>query len=378
MRKKNIYRMMQGRCLRSLLALALTLPGLLSLQAQQLDTPELDTLITRNRQDLEFLDITLSNLPSDLPLKASVIGSLTEAVRLDFVGRIWRLQGKTGDSFRQLWASRVALREGYRRMLGYYTDTAWVLLEASAPGIVRSGDPVAEHYLKLAFRDLEVARILYRQAVRYAAENPSLAIRSYQDGIFRIRMARRYGILALIESRTPAPEKDRFRTITLDDLRENTAADEKDTRPRYKILVDRLTNLVSRKILTRRLESDSRGYMIKLDLFELHDDNYGRIIPTHESELQKVYASLSIGEYHKQESLPRRNTLNRFDVPASESDPIQPVRDSNFEELPETPRTPGSDTSTGPSRPPGEPPGPTAPTTPTSPAPAAPQNKPNP
>ncbi|PKL32680.1 MAG: hypothetical protein CVV45_11445, partial [Spirochaetae bacterium HGW-Spirochaetae-10] len=202
-----------------------------------------------------------------------------------------------------------------------------VLLESSAPGIVRSEDPVAGHYMKLGFRDLEAARILYRQGVRHARETPTLAIRAYSDGLRRIRRARRYGLLALVESRTPMTEKDRFRTVSLDDLRENPD-DEKDTRSHFQIVQDRLINLISRRILEASVQSASRGYPIQLDLLELHEDNYGRLLGDREAQLDRIYDELDVSSFHKEESLPKRNTLNRFEIPASDSDPIEPLRDA--------------------------------------------------
>ncbi|KAB2931985.1 MAG: hypothetical protein F9K24_11925 [Leptonema illini] len=295
--------------------------------AQTIDSTELDSMLAQNRSDVEFLDIVASNLPKESDLQKRIVASLEESVRLDFFARMWRLQGRSGDSFRQLRASRVALREGYRRALGYYVDTGWVLLESSAPGIVRSEDPVAGHYMKLGFRDLEAARILYRQGVRHARETPTLAIRAYSDGLRRIRRARRYGLLALVESRTPMTEKDRFRTVSLDDLRENPD-DEKDTRSHFQIVQDRLINLISRRILDASVQSASRGYPIQLDLLELHEDNYGRLLGDREAQLDRIYDELDVSSFHKEESLPKRNTLNRFEIPASDSDPIEPLRDA--------------------------------------------------
>lgn len=296
--------------------------------AQTID--ELDTMLSQNRSDIEFLGIAASNLPRESDLQKKIVASLEESVRLDFFARMWRLQGRPGDSFRQLRSSRIALREGYRRALGYYIDTAWVLLESSAPAIVRSEDPVAGHYMKLGFRDLEAARILYRQGVQHARETPTLAIRAYSDGLQRIRRARRYGLLALIESRTPVTEKDRFRTVSLDDLRENTDS-EKDPRSHFQIVQDRLINLITRQILDGSIQSSSRGYPIRLDLLEVHEDNYG-LLGKREPQLDRIYDRLDISAFHKEESIPKRNRENRYEVPASDSDPVEPLRDSQIED----------------------------------------------
>mgnify|MGYP001463822603 CR=1 FL=1 len=302
-----------------------------SLSAQVIDTAEIDSMLAQNRADLMYLDVVASNLPTDLQppkseLQKQVIGSIENAVTFDFFARMWQLQGQSGNSFRQLRASRVSLRDGYRLALGYYIDTAWVLLESSAPGIISSEDPLAGHYLKLGFRDLEAARILFRQGIRYPKESPTLAIRAYIDGLQRIRRGRRYGLLALIESRTPVTEKDRFRTVSLDDLRESATSD-KDNRTYFQVVQDRLINLISRKILQPGIGSSSRGYAINLNLLEVHEDNYGRLYHDRTNQLDRIFDSLDVGAFHRNESLPKRNKSNRFDIPASDSDPIESVRD---------------------------------------------------
>ncbi|MBW7857319.1 MAG: hypothetical protein H3C43_03225 [Leptonema sp. (in: Bacteria)] len=298
-----------------------------ALDAQVLDTAEIETMLQTNRADMLYLNVVSSNLPKDSDLQNQVKQSLEKTVQFDFFARMWAMQGRSGDSFRQIKASRIAMRDGYRLSLGYYIDTAWVLLESSAPIIVRSEDPVAKHYLQLGFRDLEAARILFRQGIRYPKPSPSLGIRSFFEGIRRIRRARRFGLLALIESRTPTTEKERFRTVTLDDLREAKASDDLDTRSNFDIVRDRLINLISRKILNSTIESDSRGYLISLNLLDLHDDNYARLLSDREPQIERIFDELDIKAFHQQESLPKRNSDNRFDVPASDSDPIKSIRD---------------------------------------------------
>lgn len=251
---------------------------------QSMDGPALDSMLKQNRADMEYLDTVVSNLPADSDLQKEITTALAEAVRLDFAARMWRLQGRSADSFRELRASRQILRQGFEKALAYYIDTGWVLLESSAPDIVRSEDPVADHYMKLAFRDLEAARILYEQGRRYSIPTPTLGIHAFHNGLHRIRRARRYGLLALIESRTPTIEKDRYLSDALS---------EPDNRSHYQIIQDKLVNLISRKLLSATIESESRGYTIKLNLLELHDDNYGHLLEGRERQLDRIFDSLN-------------------------------------------------------------------------------------
>ena len=59
----------------------------------------------------------------------------------------------------------------------------------------------------------------------------------------------------------------------------------------------------------------------------MHDDNYERLLSDREPQIERIFDELDIKAFHQEESLPKRNSDNRFDVPASDSDPIKSVRD---------------------------------------------------
>lgn len=315
-----------GRVRTVILSLLLTLGG--PLFAVSPDYSNMGQVLAQNRMYLLFMDTCVVNLrgPSAQEdpkgMRAQFEGYYKAAIEHDFYANLWYLQGNYGKTYSELRLSQNALQDLYRRILENYIDETVILLEASAPIIVLTRDQSAKKLLELGFRDLESTRQIY---LRGANTNPKMflnQIMTYQDGILRARRGRRFAILALLEAKVPVPEKSKYQVVTLDDVKNMMEEGEKQTK--YVEILNLLVNMTGRNLVPKVIASDVLGKMISLNTLEVHQDNYGRMYSDRRSVFQLITVTLRSDEFHKSDSMPRRNTDNRNEVPASDSDPIKP------------------------------------------------------
>jgi len=293
------------------------------------DYTNMGRMLGENHHTIQFIDTSLSNLPlpedpaKPDPFRAEMEELFFNALKRDFYANIWYLQGDYSRTYRELTRSMDILQQIYRRMLENYIDETWVLLEASAPKIVRTRDQTARHLLQLGYRDLESARGFHTSGINIRPSLHSNQLQYFTDGIKRIRRARRYAILSLIEARLPREEKPEFAQVTLDDVR-NARENEELRMTDYERVLNYLVNLIGRQLIEPEVVSSARGRTIKVRLLDVHQDNYNRLISDHRSLWQELSVKLKTDELHAREVLPRRNSSNRSSVPATESDPEEP------------------------------------------------------
>ncbi len=319
------------------------------------DYTNMGRLLVVNRQSIQFIDTCISNLKNPVDparpegFRADVENLFLKALKSDFFANIWYLQGDYSRTYRELRNSQDSLQEIYRKILENYIDETWILLEASAPLIVRTRDNEARHLLQLGYRDLESARMFHQSGNNIRPTLHNNQIQYYADGIKRIRRGRRYAILSLIEARLPREEKPEFQVVTLDDVR--TASENEDLRQTdYERVLNLMINMIGRQLIPSQVSSGSRGRQITVILLEVHQDNYNRLISDRRSVWQRMAAELKTDEMHARDVLPNRNSSNRGTVSAEESDPEE-IKPPTTNEKP-NPSNPGSTTN-----PPGSQPG---------------------
>lgn len=288
------------------------------LGAESPDYSNMGDLLKTNREDLEFINVALSNLPltpedgqepseglkTGLALKEKLSEKMMEAVEHDFFAGIYYLQGQYGHTYRELSSSRDLVQQIYREILEYYIDGTWVLLESAAPLILRTQDARSKHLLQLGFRDLESSRLFHQRGSNIGKKLHTNQINFYRQGIKRVRRARKYGILAILESRTPLEEKKEYQYISYDDMRNQSVTE----RPKeYNRILDRLVGLISRQLVQAKIESSTRGYPIELNLIEMHQDNFGAIIPDHPHLLNRMLSEVETSKFYESQKLPERS-----------------------------------------------------------------------
>ncbi|MCB1171714.1 MAG: hypothetical protein KDK25_15305 [Leptospiraceae bacterium] len=292
--------------------------GQAPLQAESPDFSNMGELLKTNREDLEFLNVPVSNLPltpengqepseglkTGLALKEKLSEKMKLSVEHDFFAGIYYLQGQYGHTYRELSTSRDLMQQIYKEILEYYIDGTWVLLESAAPIILRTQDSKSKHLLQLGFRDLESARLFHQRGANIGKKLHTNQINFYREGIKRVRRARRFGILAILESRTPLEEKKEYQYVSYDDIR--NPADTENPKE-YNRVLDRLVGLISRQLVEAQITSSTRGYPIELDLIDMHQDNFGAIIPDHPHLLNQMLSEVETAKFHDRQKLPERS-----------------------------------------------------------------------
>jgi hypothetical protein len=80
--------------------------------------------------------------------------------------------------------------------------------------------------------------------------------------------------------------------------------------------------MIGRRLIPGEIQTRNLAVPAELKLLEIHQDNYNRLISERRSIWLEESAKLNTDSFYNEYSLPRRNSQNRGDVPASESDPF--------------------------------------------------------
>lgn len=315
--------------------------GISPLAAGSPDLTNMGILLGHNRDTIKFIDNCISNLPQTREGEKAEIFTremrelYLKALDHDYYAQIWYLQGDYSRSYRDVRKSQLALVEIHRRILVNYIDDSWVLLEITAPLVVRTRDRGARHLLRLGYRDLESSRLFFNRGFNIRRELFSNKIQHYQDGIKRIRRARRYALLALIEARLPHSEKPQFQVVTLDDVKNKR--EERLFKPSdYERVLNMLVNLMGRRLvprtITRRLPRDismiGESREVHLDLLEVHQDNYNRLVADRTSAWGELVSKIKVSQFNLKRVLPKRNSKNRYYIPREDSGPDKKAEQS--------------------------------------------------
>ena len=320
------------------------LPALVRAEAP--DLTNMGRLLVSNKSSIQFLDNAISNLgrPDDVAARTDFPKKMEDlyrkAIQHDFYAQLWYLQGNYSNTYRELKESQNQLQQACRQILVNYIDETWVLLEESAPLVVRTRDHGARHLLRLGYRDLESARLFFQRGNNIKPTLHQNQILEYEQGIKRIRRSRRYAVLSLIEAKLPNSEKPKYQVVTLDDVRRKKE-DRLFSQSDYERVLNTLINLMGRRLLPRfvrkplprenSLAAESR--VIQLELLEIHQDNYSRLLSDRRSSWREIVGRLDVREFNRDKVLPTRDGKNRYFVPRSESAPktAEPVKEEKKE-----------------------------------------------
>lgn len=273
------------------------------------DLTNMGRLLEFNRTSIQFIDICISNLSrpegQDANLfREDIEKEFEEALKNDFNAHIWYLQANYSRTYLSLVDSQNQIQEIYRRILENYIDETWILLEESAPLIVRVRDRDARHLLKLGYRDLESARLFHQRGYNIRPTLHTNQVQWYTEGIKRVRRARRFGLLALIEAKLPPADKAKFQVEDLNDYRRKEEEGDLFAQSDFVTIANRLTNLIGRQLLPNFIGAERGGKKVKLLLLEMHQDNYNRLISDRRSVWQRIMATMKPDEDFTIKKLP--------------------------------------------------------------------------
>ncbi|MGQ2799598.1 adhesin OmpL37 family surface protein [Leptospira santarosai] len=275
------------------------------------DQINLGILIGENKTNLKFINICVSNLapileeggasdkspPNNTKVEsAAAIGaptgtpgkeelykklagipsyvSLKKANQSDFNGNMLYFQSNYSLSFKNLRGAQGEMKDLYQATHEQYLQNSRILLEYASPWIVRSNDKIAQHLLRLGFRDLKSSEDHFTIAYNSAPYQFRYKLLLHGEGIKIARRARKFALLAMIASKTPTEDKPEYQFVNLDDIR---AAVEKENISDYEKIRNTLINYIDNDLLQRKIVPPGEAKDKPIDILEIHDDNYGII-----------------------------------------------------------------------------------------------------
>ncbi|PJZ69302.1 hypothetical protein CH373_14540 [Leptospira perolatii] len=227
--------------------------------------------------------------------------SFKKANQSDFNGNMWYFQSNYSLSYKNLKSAQKEMKDLFQVTHERYIRTARILLEAASPVIIRSNDKIAQHLLKLGFRDLKSTEDHFTTAYNSSPYQYRIKLLLHGEGIKIARRARRFALLAMISSKTPNEDKPEYQFVNLDDFKN---AAEKENISDYDRIRNTLIDYIDNELLTEKISAPGDAKGNEIDLLEVHDDNYSFITNARISFLEKSNDEIRIDDMNKIETLP--------------------------------------------------------------------------
>jgi len=141
-----------------------------------------------------------------------------------------------------------------------------------------------------AIRELKVAENTKLRSDNLSPHHYRNKILLCQEALQYSRSARKIALVALLEYKIVDEDKKEYKKITYDDVRFKIPSNTKDD---YESFKQKLIYAIENKKLDRIVASPIREGAEKLDVMEIHDDNYGIITYQRSSLLEKSDMELS-------------------------------------------------------------------------------------
>ncbi len=150
---------------------------------------------------LKFLNISVSNSGTEEEKKL-----FKEAVRRDLISRIVYMKFCFHEAFVETKKSHRLIIEIFKKIINRENSESYKMLHSFATEVLASKDPLAKKYLSLGYREVKLSKMKKIMADNLQEKNYSIRIGEYIISLKRAKYARRYAILALLQSRLE-PEK---------------------------------------------------------------------------------------------------------------------------------------------------------------------------
>lgn len=161
------------------------------------DQATTERILNENKEYIEFINVCITNFAPEK------YADFEDIYRIHFNADIAYLQSDYKRAFKKIYKSQGKMSVLYEKLLrDLYLEDTKNILDKMAPGIIKSKNARARLYLTLGYRDRTVSLTHYTIG---DASNPKLfsnKIFKFEEGIKMARRAKRYGFLALFESRT--------------------------------------------------------------------------------------------------------------------------------------------------------------------------------
>jgi len=218
---------------------------------------------------IKYIDICVTNFGSK-----EDIDKFHKANEHYYNAALLNLRNQYSEAYQELNKSLEILKYLYSDILQKkYLEDAKKILDKTAIAILYSNDIQAKYYLKLGYRNYELARQLQVQGYNFNKYLFSQKIKYFIQGIESARLAKKYAILALIESNISIFEKDEYRKRSFD---ETYAKQEIEKISNFEKVENDLRNLIFKKLIN----NDNQ-------LFLHHYDNYKIYFKDKESAIKE-------------------------------------------------------------------------------------------
>ncbi len=176
------------------------------------DQTTTERILGENREFIEFMNICVTNFGKGRI--ENMNEKFTKVYQYHFNGQVGYLQSDYKNAFHHVRESQRNHVDLCGEVISkIYLEDSKVILDKLAPEIIKSKNARARLYLTLGYRDRAVGRNF--QTISDAS-NPKLysyKIFRYIEGIKMARRAKRYGFLALYESRDTKTKRDIFNNL---------------------------------------------------------------------------------------------------------------------------------------------------------------------
>lgn len=180
------------------------------------DQTTTERILGENREFVEFMNICVTNFGKGRI--ENINDKFTKVYQYHFNGQVGYLQSDYKNAFHHVRESQRNHVDLCGEVISkIYLEDSKVILDKLAPEIIKSKNARARLYLTLGYRDRAVGRNF--QTISDAS-NPKLysyKIFRYIEGIKMARRAKRYGFLALYESRDNKTKRDIFNNLLEDE-----------------------------------------------------------------------------------------------------------------------------------------------------------------
>jgi hypothetical protein len=166
-----------------------------------------------NRYFFYFINSSVSNLGSE-----EEKALYKEAIQRDLIAQLLYMKFLFHESFVEIKRSQKILIDLYRKTLTRDIQTARELLGNFARPAIKTDRYRSQHYLKLGYRDLAHARIIFRMADHYRENLYSMRLYEYVKAIKTIKQGRRYAFLSGLESASPSADYKEWGLLSFDEL----------------------------------------------------------------------------------------------------------------------------------------------------------------
>lgn len=166
-----------------------------------------------NRYFFYFINSSISNLGTDEEKKM-----YKEAIQRDMIAQLLYMKFLFHHSFVEVRRAQKILIDLYRITLKRDIELTRQLLGDFARSSINTKNHKSQHYLKLGFRDMTVAKIYLKMADHYRESLYSMRLHKYVQAIKNAKHGKRYAFYSRLESKKGVLPFKEWRLLTFDDL----------------------------------------------------------------------------------------------------------------------------------------------------------------